>query len=57
MNPIYNLGISAYKLAVRLAATRNKKARLMLEGHSRTLPTLRRRRKQHLDPRLVAWRI
>ncbi len=41
MNPIYNLGISAYKLAVRLAAMRNKKARLMLDGHSRTLPTLR----------------
>ena len=45
-DPLYNIGISAYKLAVRVASVRNRKARLMLRGQSRTLATLR----EKLDP-------
>lgn len=42
MNPIYNLGIKAYRLAVKVAAaTGNKKAELMLNGQARAIATLR----------------
>lgn len=40
MTPIYNIGIKAYRLGVRLAALRNKKARLMIEGQKRTFSLL-----------------
>ena len=46
MDPLYNIGISAYKLAVRLASVKNRKARLLLEGQSRTFSYLR----EHLHP-------
>ncbi len=46
MDPIYNIGIAAYRNGVRLAATRSRKAKLMLRGQRRTFRTLRRR----LDP-------
>ncbi len=41
MDFIYNLGIRAYRLAVRAASLRNRKAQLMLEGQSHTYDTLR----------------
>ena len=41
MNPVYNLGISAYAAAVRLVKGRNRKARLMLEGQAETLGRIR----------------
>lgn len=41
MNPAYNFGIKAYRLAVRLAALRGHKARTMLEGQKRTFDLLR----------------
>lgn len=41
MDFIYNLGIRAYRLAVQAASLSNNKARLMLEGQSRTFDTLR----------------
>lgn len=47
MTPIYNFGIKAYRLAVRLASQSNKKAKLMLDGQARTIATLRSK----LDPR------
>lgn len=40
MRLIYNIGIKAYRLGVRLAALRNKKARLMIEGQKRTFRVL-----------------
>lgn len=43
MRPSYNLGIKAYRLGVRLAAIRNKKARLMLEGQKRTFLQLQQK--------------
>ncbi|MDO4512361.1 MAG: glycosyltransferase N-terminal domain-containing protein [Bacteroidales bacterium] len=46
MSFIYNLGIKAYRLGVRLAAKRNHKALLMLEGQRRTFDVLR----QKLNP-------
>ena len=46
MNPLYNLGILAYRGGVRLASIKNRKARLMLRGQSRTFSLLRKR----LDP-------
>lgn len=46
MTPIYNFGIKAYRLAVRLASQSNKKAKLMLDGQARTIATLRSK----LDP-------
>ncbi len=46
MDPAYNFGISTYKLAVRLASLKNRKARLMLDGQSQTFDYLR----EHLDP-------
>lgn len=46
MDFFYNIGISAYKLAVRLASVKNRKARLMLDGQARTFDYLR----QQLDP-------
>lgn len=46
MDPLYNIGISAYKLAVRLASVKNRKARLMLAGQAKTFDYLR----QQLDP-------
>lgn len=46
MDLIYNLGISAYKLAARIASVRNHKAKLMLAGQSRTYKLL----KQRIDP-------
>lgn len=46
MNSLYNLGIRAYKAAVRLASCKNNKARLMLKGQAQTLSYL----KENLDP-------
>ena len=46
MDMFYNFGISAYKLAVRIASVRNKKAKLMLTGQSQTLKLLKKR----IDP-------
>ncbi len=46
MNPLYNLSISAYKLAVRLASTRNVKAAKMLNGQKETFTIL----KNKLEP-------
>ena len=46
MDPLYNLGIRAYKAAVRLASYKNSKARLMLQGQSQTFDKLRKK----LDP-------
>ena len=41
MNFFYNTGIAAYKLAVQLVSSRNRKAKLMLEGQARTFDYLR----------------
>ena len=46
MDPIYNLGITTYRNAVRIAAVRNPKAKLMLRGQRRCIRTLQRK----LDP-------
>lgn len=46
MDILYDLGIRAYRTAVRIAALRSKKARLMLKGQRRTFKTLRNK----LDP-------
>ncbi len=46
MNPLYNLGIYAYKAAARLASLRSKKVSLMLKGQAETFDTLRGK----LDP-------
>ena len=46
MDPIYNLGVATYRNAVRIAATRNRKAKLMLRGQRRCFRTLQRK----LDP-------
>ena len=46
MDPLYNLGVLAYRNAVRVASVRNRKAKLMLRGQRRTFRTLQRR----LDP-------
>ena len=46
MDFLYNLGISGYKTAVRLASVKNRKARLLLDGQARTFDYLRER----LDP-------
>ena len=46
MDPIYNLGISTYRNAVKIAAVRNPKAKLMLRGQRRCFRTLQRK----LDP-------
>ena len=46
MDPIYNLGIVAYRNAVRLAAVRKRKAKLLLRGQRRCFRTLQRK----LDP-------
>ena len=40
MNALYNLGISLYSLAVKVAALRNRKARLMAEGQAQTFARL-----------------
>lgn len=40
MNPLYNFAISAYKTAVKIASTRNDKARRMLQGHAETFDIL-----------------
>ncbi len=47
MNFLYNIGIAAYKAAVHMVSSHNKKAKLMLEGQSRTCDYL----KKHIDPR------
>lgn len=41
MNPLYNLGISLYSLAVRLVSGRNPKARKMLSGQAETIGRLK----------------
>ena len=46
MDPLYNIGVSAYRLAVKVASVRNRKARLMLKGQSQTMNKLR----EQLDP-------
>ena len=46
MDPIYNLGVATYRNAVKLAAVRNPKAKLMLRGQRRCFRTLQRK----LDP-------
>jgi 3-deoxy-D-manno-octulosonic-acid transferase len=43
MNPIYNLGIAAYQMAVRMVAKRNPKAAKMVVGQARTFSVLERR--------------
>jgi 3-deoxy-D-manno-octulosonic-acid transferase len=43
MNPLYNIGILAYRSLVRLVSVRNQKARLMIKGQSRTYDKLRNR--------------
>lgn len=40
MNALYNLGISLYSLAVKVAALRNRKARLMADGQAQTFARL-----------------
>ena len=47
MNFLYNIGIAAYRAAVHMVSSHNKKAKLMLEGQSRTCDYL----KKHIDPR------
>ena len=46
MDPIYNLGIATYRNAVKLAAVRKRKAKLLLRGQRRCFRTLQRK----LDP-------
>ena len=46
MDPFYNLGIATYRNAVKIAAVRNPKAKLMLRGQRRCFRTLQRK----LDP-------
>lgn len=46
MNPLYNIGISAYRLAARIASPWNSKAKLMVEGQDKTIDYL----KHKLDP-------
>ena len=46
MDPLYNLGIATYRNAVRLAATSNSKAKLLMRGQRRCFRTLHRK----LDP-------
>lgn len=46
MNPLYNLGISAYRLAARIVSPWNIKARKMLRGQDNTIDYL----KQSLNP-------
>ena len=46
MDPIYNLGVATYRNAVKIAAVRNPKAKLMLRGQRRCFRTLQRK----LDP-------
>lgn len=41
MDPLYNIGIRAYRGLVRIASVRNVKARQMLKGQSRTFKLLR----------------
>ncbi len=41
MDLLYNIGIGAYRLAVKAASLRNRKARLMLEGQAQTMDRLR----------------
>ena len=46
MDPIYNFGVATYRNAVRLAAVRKRKAKLMIRGQRRCFRTLQRK----LDP-------
>jgi len=46
MDPIYNLGVATYRNAVKIAATRNRKAKLLIRGQRRCFRTLHRK----LDP-------
>lgn len=46
MNPLYNAGIRLYRAATGMAAARNRKASLMIEGQRRTPATL----KAHINP-------
>ena len=43
MDPLYNIGISAYKGAVHLASLKNQKARKLLDGQAHTFNYLRER--------------
>jgi len=43
MDPLYNLGVTAYRYAVRLASWHNHKAKLMLRGQRRSFRTLERK--------------
>ncbi|MDE6042671.1 MAG: 3-deoxy-D-manno-octulosonic acid transferase [Muribaculaceae bacterium] len=52
MNLLYNLGISLYAAAARVATSFNKKAKLMVEGQRLALPTLAR---AGLDNHKVLW--
>ncbi len=40
MNPLYNSGISLYRMGAKLVSLRNRKAALMLDGQSRTFAHL-----------------
>ena len=60
MNALYNLGISLYSLAVKVAALRNRKARLMAEGQAQTFARLAAEidsTASYMDTRVVARRI
>lgn len=41
MNPLYNLGISAYRLAARIVSPWNPKAQKMVQGQNRTIEYLK----------------
>lgn len=41
MDPLYNTGIRAYRLAVKIVSPRNRKAELMLDGQARTFEKLK----------------
>ena len=46
MDPLYNFGVATYRNAVRLAAVRKRKAKLLIRGQRRCFRTLQRK----LDP-------
>ncbi len=54
MNPIYNAGIALYSLAVRTAAMRSRKPRLMVQGHKATMASVEDLRKR-IGSRKLVW--
>lgn len=55
MNPLYNIGIDFYALAVKLAARRSAKAHDLMQGQARTLATLRRVRAEVAPDGYDVW--